>query len=61
MSGRTLTLEAVKEQFCIEDKRAALEQTKEQLESTWDIQKAAKLVIKIGNRMEEEMKAAGVS
>lgn len=61
MSGKPLTLEAVKEQFCTEDKQAALQRTMDRLESEWDTQKTAELVLKIGKRMEEEIKAAGVS
>lgn len=61
MSGKPLTLDAVKEQFCIADKMAALGEIKEQLENTWDIEKAADLLIKIGERMEKEVKAAGVT
>lgn len=53
MSKVALTLEAVKEQFCTADKREALEQMADQLESVWDIDKAAELTVKIGDKHEQ--------
>lgn len=59
MSKVALTLEAVKEQFCTADKREALKQMADRLESVWDIDKAAELTVKIGEKMEKEVEAGG--
>lgn len=59
MSKVALTLEAVKEQFCTADKREALKQMADRLESVWDIDKAAELTVKIGEKMEKEIEAIG--
>ncbi len=61
MSDKTLTPEAVKEQFCTEDKREALEGIRENLETVWDIDKTMDLAVKLGARMEKETAAAGVT
>lgn len=61
MSEVVLTLEAVKEQFCTADKREALKQMADQLESVWDIDKAAELTVKIGEKMEKELEAGGLT
>ena len=51
----------MKEQFCVADKRVVLERISEQLESVWDIDKAAELVLHIGRKMEAGIKDAGCS
>lgn len=56
-----LTLEAVKEQFCIEDKQEALKLLKEQLENALDIEWAAELTVEIGKQMEKETQKEGVA
>ena len=61
MSKASVTLEAVKEQFCIADKREALNQMADRLESVWDIDKAAELTVKIGEKMEKEVEAGGLT
>lgn len=60
-SGKPLTLEAVREQFCIADKPEALKKMSEQLESVWDIDRAAELTHKITERMDMELKTEGAS
>lgn len=57
----SLSLEAVKEQFCVEDKKAALEAIREQLDDVWSIDDAADLTISIGERMEKLLEADGVT
>lgn len=56
-----VSLDAVKEQFCVADKRVVLERISEQLESVWDIDKAAELTLHIGKEMEAEIKDAEAS
>lgn len=57
--AKTVTLEAVKEQFCTQDKREALEKIRDRLDDIWDIEKAAQMTAEIGERMEEQIKQAG--
>lgn len=61
MSKVALTLEAVKEQFCTGDKMEALKKIRERLDDVWDIEQAAELTAKIGERTEKETEAAGVT
>lgn len=53
----TVTLEAVKEQFVIEDKAEAMSKMKALLESTWDMEKTAELTVRIQKKAEDEGKA----
>lgn len=57
----TVTLDAVKEQFCITDKAEALDKIASRLEDVWDFDKAAELVLHIARDMEEKVKEAGAS
>lgn len=59
--GKPLTLEAVREQFCIAEKREALEKIADRLESVWDIDKAAELTLRIARDMEAKIKEAGAN
>lgn len=61
MKEKTLTLEAVKEQFCIADKRESLEKIRQHLEDAWDIEEAAKLMVCIGEDMEKQIKENGLT
>lgn len=53
MNRAPLTLEAVKEQFCTEDKWAALEKIRERLDGVLDINRVAELTFEIGKDMDE--------
>lgn len=55
MEKKALTLEAVKEQFCTEDKRATLEKIRDRLDDVWDIDKAGELLCTIGKDMEAQI------
>lgn len=61
MNKAALTLEAVKEQFCTADKWEALKQMADRLESVWDIDKAVELTAEIGEKMEKELEAGGLT
>ena len=61
MPGKTLTLKDVREQFCVVDKPEALKKMSEQLESIWDIDRAAELTHKIAERMDKDLKTEGAS
>lgn len=61
MSEKALTLEAVKEQFCVADKREALERMRQSLDDVWDIDKAAELLASIGEDMDKQLKEKGLT
>lgn len=50
---RTVTLEAVREQFCIQDKREAICKIREQLDKTLTPEEAAQLTLEIGKEAEK--------
>lgn len=56
---KAVTLEAVKEQFCIQDKQEALCRLREQLDETMDPEEAAKLTLEIGEEMDKLFSAEG--
>ena len=58
---KALTLEAVKEQFCITDKREALEKIGDSLASAWSIERAAELTAQIGEQMDKMCKDEGIT
>lgn len=58
---KSITLEAVKEQFCVSDKEEAMKMIRERLESVWDYERAAELTAKIGKQAEEAATAEGVT
>lgn len=61
MSGQSLTLEAVKEQFCITDKRDAMEKIRERLDDAWSMEQTAKLTAQIGEQMDKMCKDEGIT
>lgn len=54
---QSITLEALKEQFCVKDREEALVKIRECLDEELDIEWAADLIISIGAKMEEALKA----
>jgi len=61
VAEKVLTLEAVKEQFCVADKRETLEKMRQGLDDAWNINKAAKLLASIGEDMEKQLKEEGLT
>lgn len=61
MNEKALTLEAVKEQFCVTDKKEALEKMRQVLDDAWDINEAAELTARIGEDMEKQLKEKGLT
>ena len=61
MSEKTLTLEAVRAQFCAADKREVLEKIRETLDEACDIDWAADFTISIGEQMGKALEAEGVT
>lgn len=61
MRKKHLTLEAVKEQFCTEDKQAVLDDIREQLNDFWDMDNTMELMSTIGEEMEKQIEAEGLT
>ena len=58
---RTVTLEAVKEQFCVQDKREALCKLRERLDEIMNPEEAEKLALEIGGEMDKAFSAEGIT
>lgn len=58
---KSITLEAVKEQFCTVDKQEALKMIREQLESVWNYEYAAELTANIGKQTNEAEATEGMT
>lgn len=58
---KAVSLEAVKEQFCIQDKREALCKLRERLDEIMDPEEAAKLALEIGEEMDKAFSAEGIT
>ena len=56
---KKLTLEAVKEQFCVDDRTEALTEIRKRLDETMTIDEATELMCAIGNDMEEQISKIG--
>ena len=63
MSEKTLnlTLGDVKEAFCVAEKEEALKSFRRQLDDVWDIDKAEELLCAIGEKMDAQIKAEGLT
>ena len=61
MSEKTLTPEAVKNEFCAADKKEVLTKIRERLDDVWDIGKAADLLCTIGKEMDAHIKEEGLT
>lgn len=57
---KAVFLEAVKEQFCAEDKIATLEAIRERLDELMDIDEAAEMLQYIAEDMDKQIKAHGL-
>lgn len=57
---KAVSLGAVKEQFCAEDKTATLEAIRERLDELMDIDAAAEMLQDIGEDMEKQIKVNGL-
>lgn len=58
---RTVTLEAVREQFCVQDKREALCKLRERFDEIMNPEEAAKLALEIGEEMDKAFSAEGIT
>lgn len=57
---KDVSLEAVKAQFCTEDKSATLETIRERLDEVMNIELAAEMLQDIGEDMDKQIKANGL-
>lgn len=58
---KTVTLEAVREQFCVQNKQEALCKLREQFDKILDPEEAAKLTLEIGEEMDKTFPAEGIT
>lgn len=61
MDNKALTTEAIRELLCTNDKQKTLDKISESLEEAWDMEAAERLVVDIGEDMNKQLKANGLT